>query len=92
MSSLLRFPYSGFPTRSLLEKPRPSLDSCPQAACLHLPFRRAARHPDDRDCATFARRYLSGRDPLAASTSVWMQAENPYLPIIGVVGDVSEAR
>jgi predicted permease len=39
---------------------------------------------------TFARRYLSGRDPLATSISVWMQAENPYLPIIGVVGDVSE--
>ncbi len=32
---------------------------------------------------TFARRYLSGRDPLATSISVWMQAENPYLPIIG---------
>ena len=39
---------------------------------------------------TFARRYLSGRDPLATSISVWMQAENPHLPIIGVVGDVSE--
>jgi len=39
---------------------------------------------------TFAGRYLSGRDPLATSISVWMQAENPYLPIIGVVGDVRE--
>jgi putative ABC transport system permease protein len=39
---------------------------------------------------TFARRYLSGRDPLATSISVRMQAENPHLPIIGVVGDVSE--
>ena len=39
---------------------------------------------------TFARSYLSGRDPLAASVSVRMQDENPYLPIIGVVGDVSE--
>jgi putative ABC transport system permease protein len=39
---------------------------------------------------TFARRYLSGRDPLATSLSVRMQDENPYLPIIGVVGDVSE--
>src|SRR5207244_4053920 len=39
---------------------------------------------------TFAQRYLSGRDPLATSISVEMQAENPYLPIIGVVGDVSE--
>jgi putative ABC transport system permease protein len=39
---------------------------------------------------TFARTYLSGRDPLAASISVRMMEENPYLPIIGVVGDVSE--
>lgn len=39
---------------------------------------------------TFARTYFSNRDPLAASISVWMQAENPHLPIIGVVGDVSE--
>ena len=39
---------------------------------------------------TFARRYLSGRDPLATSISVWMQDENPYLPIVGIVGDVSE--
>jgi putative ABC transport system permease protein len=39
---------------------------------------------------TFARRYLSGRDALTTSISVRMQDENPYLPIIGVVGDVSE--
>ncbi len=39
---------------------------------------------------TFARRYFSGRDPLATSIAVWMMAENPYMPIIGVVGDVSE--
>jgi predicted permease len=39
---------------------------------------------------TFARTYLSGRDPLTTSISVWMMEENPYLPIIGVVGDVSE--
>ena len=39
---------------------------------------------------TFARTYFSGRDPLASSISVWMMADNPYLPIIGVVGDVSE--
>jgi ABC-type antimicrobial peptide transport system permease subunit len=39
---------------------------------------------------TFARLYVSGRDPLATSISVRMQDENPYLPIIGVVGDVSE--
>jgi predicted permease len=39
---------------------------------------------------TFARSYLPGRDPVATSISVRMQDENPYLPIIGVVGDVSE--
>ena len=39
---------------------------------------------------TFARTYFSGRDPFASSISVWMMADNPYLPIIGVVGDVSE--
>ena len=39
---------------------------------------------------TFARMYLSGRDPLTTSISVRMMEENPYLPIIGVVGDVSE--
>src|SRR5688572_22402090 len=39
---------------------------------------------------TFARRFLPGRDPLATSIMVRMQDENPYLPIIGVVGDVSE--
>jgi putative ABC transport system permease protein len=39
---------------------------------------------------TFARTHLSGRDPLATSISVRMMEENPYLPIIGVVGDVSE--
>jgi predicted permease len=39
---------------------------------------------------TFARSYLAGRDPLATAITVRMQDENPYLPIIGVVGDVSE--
>jgi putative ABC transport system permease protein len=39
---------------------------------------------------TFARTYFSGRDPFASSISVWMMADNPYMPIIGVVGDVSE--
>jgi putative ABC transport system permease protein len=37
---------------------------------------------------SFARAYLQGVDPLAASISVRMQRENPYLPIVGVVGDV----
>jgi putative ABC transport system permease protein len=39
---------------------------------------------------TFARTYFSGRDPFASSISVRMMADNPYLPIIGVVADVSE--
>jgi putative ABC transport system permease protein len=39
---------------------------------------------------SFVSAYFSGRDPLGTSISVWMMAENPYLPIIGVVGDVSE--
>lgn len=39
---------------------------------------------------TFVRTFLSGRDPLMTSISVWMMDDNPYLPIIGVVGDVSE--
>jgi predicted permease len=39
---------------------------------------------------TFARTYFSGRDPFASSISVWMMADNPYLPILGVVADVSE--
>jgi putative ABC transport system permease protein len=38
----------------------------------------------------FVKTYLEGVDPLAASLTVWMQQENPYLPIVGVVGDVSE--
>jgi putative ABC transport system permease protein len=38
----------------------------------------------------FVRAYLAGLDPLAERLTVWMQAENPYLPIIGVVGDVTE--
>lgn len=38
----------------------------------------------------FAKAYLSGADPLDVRLSVWMQEKNPYLPVIGVVGDVSE--
>jgi predicted permease len=38
----------------------------------------------------FAKTYLSGVDPIGVSLTVWMQQENPYLPVIGVVGDVSE--
>ena len=38
----------------------------------------------------FAKAYLSDVDPLAAKLSVWMENENPHLPVIGVVGNVSE--
>jgi putative ABC transport system permease protein len=38
----------------------------------------------------FAKAFLSDIDPLTASLTVWMQQENPYAPVIGVVGDVSE--
>jgi putative ABC transport system permease protein len=38
----------------------------------------------------FAKAYLSNTDPLDVRLSVWMLEENPYLPVIGVVGDVSE--
>ncbi|MGH9347251.1 MAG: ADOP family duplicated permease [Vicinamibacterales bacterium] len=39
----------------------------------------------------FAKRFLSDVDPLGASLSVFMEdRENPHLPVIGVVGDVSE--
>jgi putative ABC transport system permease protein len=38
----------------------------------------------------FAKAFLSDIDPLSASLTVWMQTENPYLPVIGVVGNVSE--
>jgi predicted permease len=55
----------------------------------------AGREFTDNDPATgfivneaFARLYLEGVDPLVTSISVRMQRENPYLPIVGVVGDV----
>jgi putative ABC transport system permease protein len=40
--------------------------------------------------AAFVKAHLSGIDPLTASISVLMEPNNPHLPIIGVVGDVSE--
>jgi ABC-type antimicrobial peptide transport system permease subunit len=39
---------------------------------------------------TFAKTFLADIDPLTASLTVYMQDENPYVPVIGVVGDVSE--
>ena len=38
----------------------------------------------------FVKSYLEGLDPLTVSLSVWMQDKNPHLPVIGVVGNVSE--
>jgi ABC-type antimicrobial peptide transport system permease subunit len=38
----------------------------------------------------FVRTHLRGLDPLTVTMSVWMRAENPYAPIIGVVADVNE--
>ena len=38
----------------------------------------------------FAKTYLSDVDPLAVLLSVWMEDDNPHLPVIGVVGNVSE--
>ena len=38
----------------------------------------------------FVEAFLRDTDPLAVSLSVWMEDTNPYLPIIGVVGNVSE--
>jgi predicted permease len=38
----------------------------------------------------FAKAFLSDVDPLTTAISVWMEDDNPHLPIIGVVGDVSE--
>jgi predicted permease len=38
----------------------------------------------------FAKAYFANGEPLGAEMSVGMQRENPHLPIIGVVGNVSE--
>jgi putative ABC transport system permease protein len=38
----------------------------------------------------FVAKHLQGVDPLRTTMTVWMQETNPYLPIIGVVGNVSE--
>jgi putative ABC transport system permease protein len=64
---------------------------------LRIPVRRG-REFTDADTATagfvvneaFAKAYFANAEPLGAEISVAMQRENPHLPIIGVVGDVSE--
>ena len=38
----------------------------------------------------FVNAFLKDVDPLSARLTVWMQNENPYAPILGVVADVSE--
>jgi putative ABC transport system permease protein len=38
----------------------------------------------------FARKFLSGPDPIGVQITVKMQEEDPYFPIVGVVGDVNE--
>ena len=38
----------------------------------------------------FVKAHLAGDNPIGASMSVSMEPTNPQLPIIGVVGDVSE--
>jgi putative ABC transport system permease protein len=38
----------------------------------------------------FAKAHLSDIDPLRARLSVWMEEKNPHLPVLGVVGNVSE--
>jgi putative ABC transport system permease protein len=38
----------------------------------------------------FVHAHLRDIDPLKVALSVWMEDQNPHLPIVGVVGDVSE--
>lgn len=38
----------------------------------------------------FVNAYLEGIDPIGVSLSAWMAREDPYAPILGVVGDVNE--
>jgi predicted permease len=66
---------------------------------LRIPVRRGREftHADDANPTpgfvvneAFVARYLAGMDPLRESLMVRMQDENPYAPIIGVVGNVGE--
>jgi putative ABC transport system permease protein len=64
---------------------------------LRIPVLRG-REFTDADTATagfvvneaFAKTYFAGGEPVGVEISVAMQRENPYMPIIGVVGNVSE--
>jgi putative ABC transport system permease protein len=96
-----RFRYFGEPERPVAELPRTVVRMAGPGyfRTLRIPVVRGREFSDGDNenpmsgfvvNETFARRYLAGRDPLATSISVRMQDDNPYLPIIGVVGDVSE--
>jgi putative ABC transport system permease protein len=39
---------------------------------------------------TFVRKYFPGEEPIGKSISAWMDRQNPYGEIVGVVGDVKE--
>jgi putative ABC transport system permease protein len=39
---------------------------------------------------SFVRKYLAGEEPLGKQISAWMDKENPFGEIVGVVGDVKE--
>jgi predicted permease len=64
---------------------------------LRIPVLRG-REFTDADTATagfvvneaFAKTYFAGGEPVGVEISVAMQRENPYMPIIGVVGNLSE--
>jgi putative ABC transport system permease protein len=96
-----RFHELGTPERPVNELPRTVVRMVgPEYfRTLHIPVRRG-REFTNADNANpmagfvvneaFARSYIPARDPLETSLSVRMQDDNPYLPIIGVVGDVSE--
>jgi hypothetical protein len=39
---------------------------------------------------TFVRKYFPGEEPIGKSINAWMDRQNPYGEIIGIVGDVKE--
>src|SRR6185295_5956733 len=66
---------------------------------MHIPVLRGREFADSDETSpnqsfivneAFAKQFLKNIDPIGESLTVWMQDKNPYLPIVGVVGDVSE--
>ena len=64
---------------------------------LGIPVLRGREFAEDDDANTgfvvnqaFVRAHLAGGEPFGTAMSVRMEEKNPHLPIIGVVGDVSE--